>query len=69
MLRAAVIFQAGNVTDWRGYNVEYALDEIGAAARAPVTRQLFRPRVIDTAKQPDIAPTPRKVIAQWEVGE
>jgi len=67
MLRAAVIFQAGNSTDWRGYNVEYALAEIGAAAQAPVTRQLARPRVIDTAKQPDIAPTPRKVIAQWEV--
>ena len=36
LLRAAVIFQSGNVTDWRGYNVDYALAEIGAAARGNV---------------------------------
>lgn len=33
MLRAAAIFQAGNVTDWAGYNVDYALPEIGAEAQ------------------------------------
>ena len=66
MLRAAVIFQAGNVTDWAGYNVDYAFPEIGAAAKSPVTRELNRPRVIDTARQPDIRPEPSKVIAQLE---
>jgi hypothetical protein len=68
-LRAAAIFQAGNTSDWNGYNVDYALPEIGAAARAPVTRELARPRIIDTARQPDIRPTPRKIIKQHEVEE
>lgn len=36
LLRAAVLFQAGNVTDWRGYNVDYAFAEIGAAARGNI---------------------------------
>jgi hypothetical protein len=43
LLRAAVIFQSGNNTDWNGYNVDYAINEIGAAAQAPVTRMLARP--------------------------
>jgi len=33
LLRAAAIFQSGNVTDWAGYNVDYALAEIGAEAK------------------------------------
>lgn len=36
LLRAAVLFQAGNVTDWRGYNIDYAFAEIGAAARGNI---------------------------------
>lgn len=32
-LRAAAIFQAGNTTDWNGYNCEYAFAEIGAEAK------------------------------------
>ncbi len=67
MLRAAVIFQAGNVTDWAGYNVDYAFPEIGAAAKSPVMRELNRPRMIDTAQQPAIVPTPPKTMAQYEV--
>lgn len=43
LLRAAVIFQSGNNTDWNGYNIDYAINEIGAAAQAPVTRMLARP--------------------------
>lgn len=66
LLRAAVLFQGGNVTDWAGYNVGYAIDEIGAAAKAPVTRQISRPRAPAYGPAPVIAPTPRKVIAQWE---
>lgn len=69
MLRAAAIFQAGNGTDWNGYRVDYAFPEIGAAAQSPVARTLNRPRMIDTARQPDIQPEPRKVIAQYEVGQ
>lgn len=69
LLRAAAIFQAGNTSDWNGYNVDSAFAEIGTAAQAPVTvvrQSLDRPRMIDTAVQPIIAPTPRKVISQWE---
>lgn len=64
-LRAAAIFQAGNTSDWAGYNVDYAFPEIGAAAQAPVTRQLERALRLPIVA-PVIAPSPRKVIAQWE---
>lgn len=66
MLRAAVKFQAGNVSDWAGYNVDYAFAEIGAAAQQPVTRQVARPSPMGAAQQPTIVPSPRKVLAQWE---
>jgi len=66
MLRAAAIFQAGNVTDWAGYNVDNAFPEIGAAAQAPVTRQLARPRMVDPTLGPVIPPTQRKIIAAYE---
>ena len=64
-LRAAAIFQAGNTSDWNGYNVDYALPEIGAAAQAPVTRKLEREIRLPIVA-PVIVPSPRKVIAQWE---
>lgn len=66
LLRAAAIFQSGNTTDWNGYNADYAINEIGAAAKAPVTRQLARPRAPSYGEAPIIAPARRKVIAQWE---
>lgn len=72
MLRAAVIFQAGNDRTggggWAGYNVDSPgyLAAIGAAAKAPVTRQLARPRAPAYGPAPVIAPTPRKVLPQWE---
>jgi hypothetical protein len=69
MLRAAVIFQAGNTSDWNGYNVDYAFPEIGAAAQQPVTRQVARPMPMGAAQQPTIVPSPRKVIAQYEADE
>lgn len=66
LLRAAAIFQSGNSTDWNGYRVDYAINEIGAAAQAPVTRMLARPRVPAYGEAPVIAPSRRKIIAQWE---
>jgi hypothetical protein len=33
MLRAAVLFQSGNYSDWLGYNVDNAFAEIGAEAK------------------------------------
>lgn len=68
LLRAAAIFQSGNTTDWNGYNADYAINEIGAAAQAPVAvaRQVARPRIPAYGPAPLISPTPRKIIAQWE---
>jgi len=66
LLRAAVIFQSGNTTDWNGYNVDYAINEIGAAAQAPVTRQLERPRMPAYGASPAEIVWIRKIMDDYE---
>ena len=67
LLRAAAIFQAGNTTDWRGYNVDSPamLAAIGAAAQARPTIIMARERMAELVAPPAIQPMPRKIIAQW----
>ncbi len=71
LLRAAAVFQSGNTTDWRGYNVDRPdyLAAIGAAAQAPVNIITTRERLAERGVPPVIAPTPRKVMAQYEADE
>lgn len=66
LLRAAVIFQSGNTTDWNGYNVDYAINEIGAAAQAPVTRQLERMRLPSYGATPEEIAWIKKVMSEYE---
>lgn len=66
LLRAAVIFQSGNTSDWNGYNVDYAINEIGAAAQAPVTRQLARPMAPAYGASPAEIAWIRKVMSEYE---
>lgn len=68
LLRAAAVFQSGNTTDWRGYNVDRPdyLAAIGAAAQAPVNVVTARDRMAELVAPPVIQPTPRKIIAAYE---
>mgnify|MGYP006347156015 FL=1 len=66
LLRAAVIFQSGNTTDWNGYNVDYAINEIGAAAQAPVTRHLDRPLAPAYGLSPAEIAWTRKIMAEYQ---
>lgn len=68
LLRAAAVFQSGNTSDWRGYNVDSPamLAAIGAAAQSPVNIITTRERASAMVAPPVIQPTPRKSIAQYE---
>jgi len=66
LLRAAVIFQSGNTSDWNGYNIDYAINEIGAAAQAPVTREISRMRVPAYGLSPQEIAWVRKIMSQYQ---
>lgn len=66
LFRAAVIFQAGNTTDWRGYNVDTPdmLKAIGNAAQAPIA-EWVTPRMAAPEEVPVMILTLPKLMSQW----